>query len=128
MKKIALTGTVTRFKGNGRKLGYPTANMRTKTRARDGVYAGWAWLGEYRRHPAMIFIGTPTMMGDTERRLEAHLLDVPDRDYYGLELRVELAHYLRANRTFPSVRALVRAMRTDAAEVRRLAGDFEQEN
>jgi riboflavin kinase/FMN adenylyltransferase len=119
MKVTSLSGTVVRFKGNGRKLGFPTANIRVDTAARDGVYAGRAWLGAYVAYPAMVFVGTPTTVGDTERRLEAHLFDIPDRDHYGEVLRVELEHYERPNQTFASVKELIAAMRADEAAIRK---------
>jgi len=76
-----LRGLVQKYKGNGRKLGYPTANMNAETELPDGVYFGYADLLDYRHHPALIFIGTPVTLGDTIRRVEAHLLDVQDVDY-----------------------------------------------
>ncbi len=107
-----------RFSGNGRKLGYPTANIVTQTKLKDGVYFGYADLDAFTHHPAIIFIGTPTTVGDTERRLEAHLLDIVDKDYYGQTMAVELIAYHRQNQTFDSVDALMKAMKTDEATAR----------
>ncbi len=118
MKPVSLAGEVTRFKGDGRKLGYPTANLAAETALADGVYFGFADLAEWPRQPAMIFIGTPTTMGDSRRRVEAHLLDIPDRDYYGRTLRLDLRHYHRPNRTFDSPDALLQAMKADEAAAR----------
>lgn len=117
-RPYALQGTVTRFKGNGRKLGYPTANLDVDTGARDGVYFGFADLAEYRRHPSIIFVGIPTTVGDTVRRVEAHLLDIPDKDYYDLPMSLTLGPYRRANRTFDSTDELIDAMKADEAAAR----------
>lgn len=111
-----LTGTVVRFKGNGRKLGYPTANLKTATDLADGVYFGYADLAGFIRHPALIFIGTPTTLGDTERRLEVYLLDIPDQDYYDQELLVNIHYYHRPNETFPGIEELLVVMRNDETE------------
>ena len=81
MKLASISGVVTKYKGNGRKLGYPTANITTIADISDGVYFGYADLAEYQNQPALIFIGTPTTIGDKDRRLEAYLLDIPDKDY-----------------------------------------------
>lgn len=113
-----LTGTVTRFKGNGRRLGYPTANITTSTDLADGVYFGFADLADWSRHPAIIFIGTPTTMGDTDRRLEAYLLNIPDKDYYGQDMKVSIEYYHRANKTFNNQDELMQAMREDEATAR----------
>src|SRR2546430_2613557 len=103
---VELSGTVLAYKGNGRKLGYPTANINVPTDLVDGVYFGFADLQNFKDQPALIFVGTPTTMGDTERRVEAHLLDIPDADYYGQKLTLRIVLYHRPNRTFESVAAL----------------------
>lgn len=115
MNKLPQTikGTVTRFAGNGRKLGYPTANLAVQTDLSDGVYFGWASLAGKPERPALIFIGTPTTVGDTKRRVEAHILDLEDKDYYGQELELKIAHFYRPNQTFDSVDDLVKAMKAD---------------
>lgn len=113
-----LEGTVKRFKGNGRKLGYPTANIDTHTALLDGIYFGFADLHGYTHHPSIIFIGTPTTVGDTGRRVEAHLIDVANRDYYDLPLTITLQHYHRPNQTLSSVDELLIIMRKDEATAR----------
>ena len=110
-----LAGEVTRYAGHGREFGYPTANIAAATDLADGVYFGRADLAGHKHHPAMIFIGTPTTVGDTERRVEAHLLDIPDHDYYGQRLIVEVLHFSRPNVTFGSVKELLVAMKDDEA-------------
>ncbi|HSX45568.1 MAG TPA: riboflavin kinase [Candidatus Saccharimonadia bacterium] len=113
-----LSGTVTRFKGNGRKLGYPTANLSVETDLKDGVYFGFADMAEWRGHPALIFVGTPTTVGDTERRVEAYLLDITDQDYYGEQLALNLVEYHRPNQTFDNLEELIKAMHTDESVAR----------
>jgi FAD synthase len=114
-----IEGIVTRFKGDGRKLGYPTANLNVDTELKDGVYFGHADLKDYKDNPALVFIGTPTTMGETRRRVEAHLLDIPDEDYYDEHLAATLEHYHRPNQTFESVDALLEAMKDDEAQARK---------
>lgn len=114
-----LEGTVTQYAGNGRKLGYPTANIATYTALADGVYFGYASLGDYANHPALIFVGTPTTVGDTTRRVEAHLLDIFDKDYYGLNLRLDIQHFHRPNRTLNSLEELILIMKDDESVSRR---------
>jgi riboflavin kinase/FMN adenylyltransferase len=118
MEPTMLSGTITRFKGNGRKLGYPTANLNTATDLADGVYFGFADLAAWKKHPALIFIGTPTTVGDTGRRVETHLLDIPDVDYYDQPLRVSVQEYHRGNKTFDGIETLLEAMKSDEAAAR----------
>ena len=113
MTPVAISGTVTRFKGDGRRLGYPTANLAAPTDARDGVYFGFADMADFSRHPSIIFVGVPTTMGEHERRVEAYLLDIPDEDYYGQHLSLTLETYHRANRTFADIDELMAAMKAD---------------
>ena len=95
-----LRGIVTKYKGNGRKLGWPTANLDVETDLADGVYFGFADLNRFSRHPALIFVGVPITVGDKTRRVEAHLLDIPDEDYYGQDLKLEVAYFHRPNQAF----------------------------
>jgi riboflavin kinase/FMN adenylyltransferase len=116
MKPVTLSGTVTQFQGTGRRLGYPTANLRVNTDLNEGVYFGFADLADYTAHPALIFIGVPTTMGESERRVEVHVLNIPDVDYYDQDLHVRIMHFHRPNKHFDSVADLLEAMRTDAHE------------
>lgn len=118
LQPVILSGTVTRFKGDGRRLGYPTANLTTATDLDDGVYFGFADLADWTHHPAIIFIGTPTTMGDVTRRVEAHLLNIPDKDYYDLPLAISIEHFHRTNQKFASPDELIEAMQADEAAAR----------
>lgn len=113
-----LRGKVTKYKGNGRKLGYPTANLNVKSDLKDGIYFGHADMGEWHNHPALIFVGTPVSMGDSGRRVEAYLLDIPDIDYYGSELVLRVESFHRPNLRFDSVNELLKAMKSDEKAAR----------
>lgn len=118
MQPVKLTGTTTEFSGNGRKLGYPTANIHAETDLRDGVYFGFADLGDYKNHPALIFVGVPTTVGDQDRRVEAYLIDIPDKDYYGQTLNIEAIHFYRNNQTFENLGLLQEAIHEDEVAAR----------
>jgi riboflavin kinase / FMN adenylyltransferase len=113
-----LIGTVTPFKGNGRRLGYPTANLTVQTDLADGVYFGWADMARFVRQPALVFIGVPTTLGDTERRVETYILDIPDVDYYDQQLTVVVNYYYRPNETFATIDELLQIMKTDEQAAR----------
>jgi riboflavin kinase/FMN adenylyltransferase len=113
-----LKGTTRHYQGNGRKLGYPTANINVNTELQDGVYFGFSDLQNYQDHPTIVFIGTPVTMGDTERRVEAHLLDIEDREYYDLPITISVETFHRGNQHFASVEALQVAMKQDEAVAR----------
>jgi riboflavin kinase/FMN adenylyltransferase len=139
-----LEGDVVRGAGRGRKLGWPTANIRTAAELLPGVgvYAVRARLvepppasptptyvppilGPPLRGAANLGLN-PTFRDDAHagsRRepllLEVHLLDF-DQDLYGRTLRVEFVHRLRDERRFPNVEALKEQIGRDVAAARKL--------
>jgi riboflavin kinase/FMN adenylyltransferase len=118
MLPVQLQGVAKPYQGNGRQLGYPTANIAADTDLQDGVYFGYADLGEFKQQPALIFIGIPTTLGDTERRVEAYLLDIPDQDYYDQTLTVYIREFHRPNQKFADFATLLQAIQTDEVQAR----------
>jgi riboflavin kinase/FMN adenylyltransferase len=118
MKPVKLSGQVVKFKGDGRRLGYPTANIRTDTHLSEGVYFGFADLASFNARPSLIFIGVPTTLGEQEQRVEVHVLDIPDVDYYDQALSVRIEHFHRPNKRFENVEELVAAIRSDEDHAR----------
>lgn len=118
----SLSGTVVPGRKMGRRLGYPTANLRVDSRKlvpQNGAYAVRVDLaGE--RFDGMMNIGTrPTFDFDEVRQPEVHILDF-DRDIYGEVLRVELVHRLRDEQRFDSPAELTLQLGRDCEECRRL--------
>jgi FAD synthase len=111
--RVVLSGIVTPFQGNGRQFGYPTANITANTQLADGIYFGYASLAQYVQQPALVFVGVPVTVGDTQRRVEVHLLDIPDTDYYGLPLHITIEHFHRPNKKFTDVPTLLQAITDD---------------
>jgi riboflavin kinase/FMN adenylyltransferase len=117
-------GTVVPGDGRGRTIGVPTANVSVppeKVMPPVGVYAGWAWSDDA-RWPAVANFGYRPTFGGTGARLEVHLLE-GSPDLYGRALGMSLAARLRAEQTFSSVDALVRQIRADQEQARRLFHD-----
>jgi len=116
-----LDGVVVRGDGRGRKLGYPTANLRLTLRAAvpaDGVYAGRVVLGE-RRLPAAISVGTNPTFDGHGRRVEAHILDF-DEDIYDDPIGIEFTALVRPMERFDSVDELIAQMARDVARTREI--------
>jgi riboflavin kinase/FMN adenylyltransferase len=120
-RRYSIDGKVVRGRQLGRRLGYPTANIRLmgKRTALTGIYASWVHgVGDTRR-PSVSSLGTrPTVFG-TEPLLEAHLFDF-DGDLYGQRLRVEFVAKLRDEEKFDDLPALVRQMNIDAEQARKI--------
>lgn len=120
-KRYAIAGRVVRGKQLGRKLGYPTANIRLagKRPALSGIFATWVHGIGPAPLAGVSSLGTrPTVQG-VEPLLEAHVFDF-DGDLYGRRLEVEFVAKLRGEEKFDDLPALVRQMDLDSAQARRI--------
>ncbi|MEW6412844.1 MAG: bifunctional riboflavin kinase/FAD synthetase [Candidatus Zixiibacteriota bacterium] len=111
-------GVVERGIGLGRRLGYPTANLRYSGRKllpSDGVYSCWAEVGGECK-PGMMFIGTNYFNPQQRLSVEANLFDF-DRDIYEEEMMLYPSEYLRSNRRFDSTEKLKEQLKLDKQNV-----------
>lgn len=118
--RYTISGTVIHGMQNGRKMGFPTANLGPYCEfmqiPADGVYSALATVdGE--TWPAMLNIGfRPTFEGKA-RTIEAHLLGF-DRDIYFHELTLEFVDFLRPERRFESPQELAAQLEADRNKVK----------
>jgi riboflavin kinase/FMN adenylyltransferase len=120
-RPYVLSGVVGTGQRRGQKLGFPTANLedlQTLVPA-DGVYAVRAVIAE-RPWPGAANIGPNPTFGEDARKVEVHLIDF-EGDLYGRTLAVEFLERLRDTRAFAGPDELVRQLRHDVADARRLA-------
>ena len=107
----------------GRELGYPTANMHfgeTLVPA-HGIYAVKIQIeGSNEWLHGAANIGIRPMFELREGRVEAHLLDFPERDLYGKTLRLRPAARLRSEAKFSSLKALIAQMDEDCMQAREI--------
>jgi riboflavin kinase/FMN adenylyltransferase len=101
----------------GRLLGFPTANVEVRNSLclpADGVYAGWYERPDGNVHPCAINLGRrPTFYEHADSSLlEAHLLHF-DGDLYGEDAKVRFAKFLRSERKFDGVDALIAQLALD---------------
>ncbi|WP_131105145.1 bifunctional riboflavin kinase/FAD synthetase [Ornithinimicrobium sufpigmenti] len=125
-----VSGEVVHGHKRGRELGYPTANLSTRSEGMvpaDGVYAGWLERPSLppghpdRRLPAAISVGTNPTFDDVVRRtVEAYVLDRDDLDLYGEVVWVDFVERLRGNVRFASVEDLMEQMAQDVDRTRAL--------
>jgi riboflavin kinase/FMN adenylyltransferase len=110
-----LRGRVIPGADRGKDLGFPTANLDIQPEALPpaGIYAAWVRInGERQWRPAAASIGVNPTFGESVKKLEVHLLDF-SADLYGKTLEVLPAAYLRPEKRFETVAALIRQMRQD---------------
>ncbi|MGH8041079.1 MAG: bifunctional riboflavin kinase/FAD synthetase [Rudaea sp.] len=118
-RRFAIGGHVVRGAQLGRKLGYPTANLRLGTRAAPvgGVFAVHVHGVGAQAMPGVASLGVRPTVNGTEPLLEAHLFDF-DGDLYGRRIEVEFVQKLRDEEKFDSLDAMVRQIDRDAAAAR----------
>ena len=127
-RSFTVRGVVVRGDQRGRELGFPTANVPTRTMAAapaDGVYAGWLRrLDTGERYPAAISVGTnPTFDGERERRVESYVLDRDDLELYDVEVEVAFVDRIRGMVRFDGVDALIETMHDDVRRAHEILGD-----
>ena len=120
-RPFAIEGVVQPGDKRGRELGYPTANVELGDyqRPRYGIYAVRATLDDGSEHPGVASLGIRPTFEPPQELLEAHLFDFAG-DLYGRKIEVALHAFIRDERKFDSVEALVAEMQSDDAQARRL--------
>lgn len=121
-RPYSIGGTVSHGKALGRKLGFPTANLRLpekKCAPAPGVYASLVTLPEQKRFMGVCNIGyRPTVNADkNDVTVETWLLDYSG-DLYGKEITVALYKKLRDEKKFDSLTALRDQVMEDGQAVR----------
>src|SRR5437773_8563456 len=122
-REYTILGTVVRGDNLGKKIGFPTANLSAHNEQfpPNGVYFAEAKLDGV-AYPGVVNLGyRPTVSSSkTERILEIHLLDF-DRDIYGKDLELRFIRYLRPEKKFENVDALVHQIERDVQQARELS-------
>ena len=118
-RPFAIEGHVLHGSRLGRKLGFPTANLRfdRKQPALSGIFAARVHGVGPQPWPAVASFGTRPTVDGQEPLLEAHLFDF-DGDLYGRRIGVEFVAKLREEERFDDLPALVAQMKQDAAQAR----------
>lgn len=119
----AVTGTVARGDRMGKKLGWPTINLRGDEQLvpGNGVYAGRVTLASFPgSFEAAVNVGTrPTVYEQHQRVIEAHILDF-ESDVYGDRAEIAFVKRLREERTFPTIVDLAAQIGRDVKATREL--------
>jgi len=123
-RPFELRGPVVKGDQRGRLLGFPTANVEIPTKMcmpADGVYAGWYERPKGEVHMCAINIGRrPTFYEHAETSLlEAHLIGF-EGDLYGEQAKIRFAKFLRSERKFDGIEALIAQLQTDIASATEL--------
>lgn len=115
-----LNGTVVNGYHVGRKIGFPTANLRVdspdKLVPADGVYAVHVFLGE-EKYAGMLSIGyRPTLNNGLDRSIEVHIFHF-DADIYNQPISISFVRRTRPELKFDSIEELIEQLHKDEAEI-----------
>ena len=122
-----LTETVVPGHQLGRKLGFPTANLRLPEGIavpKFGVYACVASV-DGKRYPAVANIGTRPTVSGTGITVEPWILDYTG-DLYGREITLEFYRFLRPETKFDSLEALRAEIYRNADQTREILKEVSQ--
>ncbi len=122
-RPFAVRGLVQHGDKNGRKLGFPTANLPLGSylRPRYGIYAIKGRLPDGRLVNGAANLGIRPTFDPPVELLEPHFFDFAE-DLYGAEIEVEFHKLLRSEEKFDTLEALVAQIAVDCQEARRVLG------
>jgi riboflavin kinase / FMN adenylyltransferase len=118
-RPFAVQGSIIHGDKNGRKLGFPTANiaMNSYVRPAYGVYAVRGRLPDGRILDGAANIGIRPQFDPPKELLEPHFFDF-DGDLYGQIIEVEFHKHLRSEAKFDSMEALMVQMQADCTQAK----------
>jgi riboflavin kinase/FMN adenylyltransferase len=123
-RPYALSGSVVPGDALGRRLGFPTANLRIdggKLRPGHGVYAVRVDGAGAAGRPGVANLGVRPTVGDGRDAVEVHLLDY-DGDLRGTRLTLRFQGRLREERKFADLNELAGQIERDVEAARRRLG------
>jgi riboflavin kinase/FMN adenylyltransferase len=119
-----VSGRVVSGNRRGRELGFPTANIssRTEVLPRDGIYATLLECRE-KKLQSVSSVGVNPTFGDGPRTVESFILNFND-DIYGEPIKLFFLRRLRDEQKFPSVERLLEQIRDDVARAKAIFDDL----
>ena len=115
-----ITGTVIHGLENGRKFGFPTANVQPDTPAEleKGVYAVWVKI-DGNRYKGMLYVGTRPTLGLHETTYEINIFNFR-KSLYGKTISFRVIQKIRGEKRFKNTDELMAALRHDKETVSEL--------
>jgi len=120
-----VSGRVVGGNQRGRGMGFPTANIATRTEVLplDGIYATLFHWGE-RRLLSVSSVGVNPTFGEGPHTVESYILDFND-EIYGQAVQLSFVSRIRSEMKFTSVDALIAQMHQDVTRAEAIFADLE---
>ena len=121
-RPFRINGLVTEGKHNGKKIDFPTANLKLEYRyvyPKSGVYIGYGYVYG-KKYKAIINVGThPTINPLKEPVIEVHLIDF-EGVIYGKTIFCDFIKYIRDEKKFDSLDELKAQLTKDRQKAKKL--------
>lgn len=119
-----LSGQVVHGHHRGRNLGFPTANIvsRTEVLPANGIYATFLQSDDD-PWPSVTNVGVNPTFGEGPRTIETHVFDF-HRDLYSRPVKLFFVKRIREEKKFPSAGFLIEQMKQDVLSARELLCDL----
>ncbi len=120
-----MEGRVAYGHGQGRKLGFPTANIHLNQRYQpslNGIYAARIHGLQAQTMDAVVYVGNRPVLNDSRPVLEIHIFDYDD-NCYGQHLAVEFKQKIRDDRHFDSLELMTEQINCDVKQAREILAD-----
>jgi riboflavin kinase/FMN adenylyltransferase len=119
-----ITGMVSKGFSRGKKLGFPTANIKIEENYKlipaSGIYLAEVTLSpSEQKRAGLLSIGNNPTFGQHPLSIEVYILDF-DRDIYGEKIKVGILKKLRNEIRFENEQELIRQMKADEQKAREL--------
>lgn len=113
-----ISGTVVEGNRRGRDLGFPTANIASRTEVipSDGIYATLFHVGQEQRL-SVSSIGVNPTFGAGPRTVESYILNF-DRNIYGKKIKLAFVRKIREEKKFNDVARLIAQIQEDVRSAR----------
>ncbi|XP_010124223.1 PREDICTED: riboflavin kinase-like [Chlamydotis macqueenii] len=84
-----------------------------------GIYYGWACVGNGDVHKMVLSIGWNPFYKNIKKSVETHIIHTFKDDFYGEILSIAITGYIRPEKNFDSLEALISAIQEDIEEAKR---------
>jgi len=118
-------GTVIRGRGKGKKMGFPTINIKLvncELPINKGVYVVWVTINN-QIFKGMMYTGTRPTFELQKTTIEIHLLDYQE-NIYDMQISFQILHKIREEIHFENVGELVRQLHHDKEMVYKYFGNL----
>lgn len=121
---INISGKVVHGGGDGKKLGFPTANIQLKKPLNidNGVYAAWVWV-HGKRYKGVLHYGPRLVYGETHEQLEVYIYDF-SKNIYDKTIKIHMIKFLRGTMNFNDLNGLILQMKKDKEEADKLLSKY----